>query len=90
VIKSAGGRNAFQQGRGAAVSKIPDEQLQKIQNETLFIWEKEDRLFPVEYGERASKILPNAKFCVIEDAGHLPLMDQPEIFNSILIDFLNK
>lgn len=90
VIKSTGGKNAFQQGRGAAVSKIPDEQLQKIENETLIIWGKEDQLFPVEYGERASKLFPNAKFCIIEDAGHLPLMDQPEIFNTILLDFLNK
>lgn len=90
VIKSMGGKKAFKQGRGAAVSKIPDEQLQKIENETLFLWGKEDQLFPVAYGERASKVFPNAKFCVIEDAGHLPLIDQPEIFNTLLIDFLNK
>jgi pimeloyl-ACP methyl ester carboxylesterase len=90
VIKSTGGKNAFKQGRGSAVSKIPEELLQQIKNETLIIWGKDDRLFPVEYGERAAKIIPNAKFHLIKDAGHLPLMDQPEIFNKILVDFLNK
>jgi pimeloyl-ACP methyl ester carboxylesterase len=90
VIKSAGGKNVFKQGKGSAVAKIPEELLQQIKNETLVIWGKDDRLFPVEYGEKAAKIIPNAKFHLIEDAGHLPLIDQTEIFNKILIDFLNK
>jgi pimeloyl-ACP methyl ester carboxylesterase len=90
VIKSVGGKNAFKQGRGSAVSKIPEELLGQIKNETLIIWGKEDKLFSVENGEVTAKIIPNARFELIQDAGHLPLMDQPEIFNKILIDFLNK
>ncbi|MGZ3839964.1 MAG: alpha/beta fold hydrolase [Flavisolibacter sp.] len=90
VIKSTGGKNAFKQGRGSAVSKIREELLQQIKNETLIIWGKRDQMFRVEYGERAAKIIPNAKFHLIEDAGHLPLMDQPEIFNKLLTDFLNN
>jgi 4,5:9,10-diseco-3-hydroxy-5,9,17-trioxoandrosta-1(10),2-diene-4-oate hydrolase len=90
VAKSTGGKNVFKQGRGTVVSKVPEELLQKIKNETLIIWGKDDRLFPVEYGERAAKIIPNAKFHLIEEAGHLPLMDQPDVFNKILLDFLNR
>jgi pimeloyl-ACP methyl ester carboxylesterase len=90
VLKYKGGKNAFQQGRGTAVSKISEELLKQIKNETLIIWGKEDKLFPVEYGEAAAKIMPNAKLHLIEDAGHLPLMDQPEIFNKILDDFLKS
>lgn len=88
VLKSKGGKNAFKQGRGTAVSKIPEELLKQIQNETLIIWGKDDKLFPVEYGEAAANIIPNAKLHLIQDAGHLPLMDQPEIFNNVLDDFL--
>jgi pimeloyl-ACP methyl ester carboxylesterase len=90
VLKSKGGKKAFQQGRGTAVSKIPEELLKQIENETLIIWGKDDKLFSVEYGEAAAKIIPNAKLRVIQDAGHLPLMDQPEIFNKILDDFLKS
>jgi 4,5:9,10-diseco-3-hydroxy-5,9,17-trioxoandrosta-1(10),2-diene-4-oate hydrolase len=90
VIKYAGGKNAFKQGRGSAVSKIPEELLQQIKNETLIVWGKDDKLFSAEYCEIAAKIIPNAKFHSIQNAGHLPLMDQPEIFNKILIDFLKK
>lgn len=90
VIKSKGGKNAFKQGRGNAISKIPEELLKQIENETLIIWGKDDELFPVEYGEAAAKIIPNAKLQLIPNAGHLPLMDQPEIFNKILDDFLKS
>jgi 4,5:9,10-diseco-3-hydroxy-5,9,17-trioxoandrosta-1(10),2-diene-4-oate hydrolase len=90
VLKSKGGKKAFKQGRGNVVSKIPEELLKQIENETLIIWGKDDKLFSVEYGEAASKIIPNAKLHVIQDAGHLPLMDQPEIFNKILGDFLKS
>ncbi len=90
VLKYKGGQNAFKQGRGAAVSKISEELLKQIQNETLIIWGKDDKLFPVECGETAAKILPNAKLHLIQDAGHLPLMDQPEIFNKVLNDFLRS
>jgi pimeloyl-ACP methyl ester carboxylesterase len=87
VLKYKGGKNVFKQGRGTVVSKIPEKLLKQIENETLIIWGKEDKLFSVEYGEAATKIIPNVKLHVIQDAGHLPLMDQPEIFNKILDDF---
>lgn len=90
VLKYKGGKNAFKQGRGTAVSKISEELLKQIENETLIIWGKDDKLFPVEYGEAAAKIIPNAKLHLIQDAGHLPLMDQPEIFNKVLDDFLKS
>jgi len=88
VLKYIGGKNAFKQGRGTAVSKISEELLKQIENETLIIWGKDDKLFPVEYGEAAAKIIPNAKLHIIQNAGHLSLMDQPEIFNKTLDDFL--
>ncbi len=90
VLKYKGGQNAFKQGRGTAVSKIPEEALKQIKNETLIIWGKEDQLFPVAYGEAAAKIIPKAKLQLIQEAGHLPLMDQPELFNTILEDFLKS
>lgn len=88
VLKGDGGKNAFRQGRGSAVSKIPDELLQQINTETLIIWGENDRLFPVEFGKKATEIIPNSKFHLIQNSGHLPHMDQPKIFNKILLDFL--
>ncbi|TCJ12203.1 alpha/beta hydrolase [Flaviaesturariibacter flavus] len=90
VIKSTGGKNVFRLGRGAAVSKIDDVSLQQIKSKTLIIWGKQDRMFSVEAGERAARIIPHAKIHIIGNAGHLPLIDQTEIFNKHLTDFLNS
>lgn len=88
VIKGKGGKNAFRQGRGAAVRKIPEDSLRQIRKDTLVIWGEMDQLFSIEYGELAAKVIPGARLYRIQNAGHLPLMDQPETFNKGLLDFL--
>jgi pimeloyl-ACP methyl ester carboxylesterase len=90
VLKDKGGKNVFMQGRGAAISKISEELLQQINNETLIIWGKDDKIISVDLGELAAKIIPNANIQIIKDAGHMPLIDQPKIFNKILTDFLSN
>ena len=90
VIKSKGGKNAFRQGRGAAVSAISKNSLRQIVKDTLIIWGENDQLFPFIHGEAAAKVMPNAKFHRIQNAGHLSLLDQPKIFNSTLLEFLIK
>ncbi len=89
ILKRQGGKHAFTQGRGAAVSAIPETSLRQIKHQTLIIWGENDRLFSMAYGKRAAKIFPHAKFYGIQKAGHLSLMDQPDIFNQTLLEFLN-
>lgn len=88
VLKRKGGKKPFRQGRGAAVAAMPDESLRRIQHETLIIWGENDRLFSINHGEAAADIMPNARLCRIPKAGHLPLMDQPEVFNKEMVNFL--
>ncbi len=88
VIKGIGGKKAFSQGKGAAVTPIPEDSLRQIRHNTLIIWGEEDRLFGLEYGERAARIIPHATLYSIPNAGHLPLMDQPYWFNKALLGFL--
>lgn len=90
VLKSIGGRNAFSQGRGAAVSPLSEKLLTQIVSPTLIIWGEDDRFFPVAYGESAAHLIPNAIFKKIQNAGHLPLIDQPQSFNKTLINFLTQ
>lgn len=90
VIKGKGGKKAFQQGRGAAVSPLSKDQLRQMEKDTLIIWGENDQLFAFEHGEAAAKVMPNARLCRIPRAGHLPLMDQPELFNTTLLEFLNE
>jgi 4,5:9,10-diseco-3-hydroxy-5,9,17-trioxoandrosta-1(10),2-diene-4-oate hydrolase len=69
---------------------MPEEELRRIQHQTLIIWGEEDRVFPTAAGEAAAQIMPNAKLHRIQDAGHIPFLDQPEAFNDVVLQFLRE
>ena len=50
----------------------------------------DDQLIPVAEAEAMFKAIPNAELVVIPDAGHLPNLEQPDIFNDAVIDFLEE
>ncbi|MNI94034.1 AB hydrolase superfamily protein YdjP [compost metagenome] len=85
-----GGKNAFLQGKGRAVAEIPKDELKNIKQKTLIIYGENDKFFSPKYSELAAQIIPNAKLKNIRNAGHMPLMDQVEIFNKSLIEFLRE
>lgn len=88
VAKKPGGNNVFMQGRGATVSAMAKDGLQRIKHQTLIIWGENDNFFPIAHGEAATKIMPNAKLYRIQNAGHLPFLDQPIVFKNALLQFL--
>jgi pimeloyl-ACP methyl ester carboxylesterase len=55
---------------------------------TLAIWGSTDTVVPMTQGERLVATIPGAQLVVIEDAGHAPYMQQPDEFNSTLIEFI--
>jgi pimeloyl-ACP methyl ester carboxylesterase len=43
-------------------------------------WSAEDRIFPVEaYRSRACELIPGADFIVLDDVGHIPMLDAPRL-----------
>tara|TARA_B100000315_G_scaffold249276_2_gene280258 strand:+ start:5952 stop:6767 length:816 start_codon:yes stop_codon:yes gene_type:complete len=52
------------------------------------IFGEHDKLTPPSIGETMLEKMPSAKMAVIEDAGHLSNLEQPDAFNEILRAFL--
>jgi 4,5:9,10-diseco-3-hydroxy-5,9,17-trioxoandrosta-1(10),2-diene-4-oate hydrolase len=69
--------------------RFSNDELRSVTPETLIMWGDDDRIFPLNHGERATRLIPNARLEVIEDAGHVCFWDQPETTNNLLVDFLN-
>jgi len=90
VVKKPGGRKVFWQGMGAAVGAMPEEELRQIEHQTLIIWGEQDNFLSIASGEAAAQIMPNAELHRIQDAGHIPFLDQPEVFNDIVLQFLRE
>jgi 2-hydroxymuconate-semialdehyde hydrolase len=90
VVKKPGGKNFLRGGGGAAISAMPEDELRQIQHQTLIIWGEDDSFFSIDAGEAAAQIMPNARLHLIQDAGHVCFMDQPEVFNDTLLQFLRE
>jgi pimeloyl-ACP methyl ester carboxylesterase len=62
--------------------------LPRVTNPTLIVWGREDRIVPVVCGEQYRRLLPHATLSVLERCGHLPLLEHPDAFARLVIDFL--
>ncbi len=62
--------------------------LPRVTNPTLIVWGREDRIVPVACGDQYRRLLPNAKLTVLEGCGHLPPIEQPDVFARLMLDFL--
>ena len=66
------------------------EVLPKINIPTLVIVGRFDEYTPVAVAEELQENLQNCKLIIIEDAAHLPNLEQPEQFNSAVLNFLGQ
>ena len=62
--------------------------LPNIKVPVLLVYGGADKLTPPKIGERMQQEIPDARLEVIEDAGHLPNIEQPEEFNRLVLEFL--
>ena len=62
--------------------------LHRIGVPTLFLWGVRDRIVSADYGRRYCAAVPGARFELIDNAGHLPHIEQPKTFASRILDFI--
>lgn len=63
--------------------------LNEIKIPVLILCGKEDQITPPTQSEAMLSIIPNAKLKLIEDAGHMSNLEQPETFNRNLNEFIS-
>jgi len=56
----------------------------------LLVWGENDKLVPFAISDQVRAALPRAEFHAIEGAGHVPHLEQPELVNRMLVEFLTK
>jgi pimeloyl-ACP methyl ester carboxylesterase len=66
------------------------DRLHRISAPTLVVWGARDRLLPVGYARRWAELLPEARLEIVEDAGHLPLVERPDAALGVLRSFLGR
>ncbi len=62
--------------------------LNEITAPTLILWGENDRFFPRSVGEGLHRVIPDSRLILIPHAGHLPMWEQPDVVNSLILEFL--
>jgi len=64
--------------------------LHRIGIPALVLWGEADRIVAPEYGRSFAAALPDARFAVIESAGHFPHLEQPNAVAHHILDLLSE
>jgi pimeloyl-ACP methyl ester carboxylesterase len=62
--------------------------LHRINVPTLLLWGASDGIVTVAYAEAYRKMIPEARLVIIPAAGHLPQVEQPEVFVQHVLSFV--
>ena len=65
-----------------------EKSLSGIHNKTLIVWGEKDVIIPLHKNAQNFKLIPQVQISVIKDAGHIPSLEKPQEFNSLVNDFL--
>ena len=74
----------------SAIRHNLQNELHNIKVPVLLIWGKQDNVTPAEVAEDFDRYIPNTELYWIDECGHAPMMEKPQEFNQILINWLNK
>jgi pimeloyl-ACP methyl ester carboxylesterase len=92
VLDMAAGLGPLQfQNQSRAMIRRPDPHrtLRLAKVPALIITGEKDTLVPVRRAELMAQLMKQARLAIVRDAGHLPMLEQPEAVSDLLRDFLS-
>ena len=76
--------------RGVKPEYLLLERLRALAMPVLVAWGGKDQILHVSNVEKIRKVLPNARYEIFPEAGHMITYEEPARFNRTLIDFLRQ
>lgn len=74
----------------SAVRHNLENELKNIVHPVLLIWGKDDEVTPQWVGEKFHELLTNSELHLFDKCGHVPMMEHPVEFNTLLTAFLKR
>lgn len=90
MAQRVGGPAGAAQARALGARRETESRLGALTMPTLVLWGEQDALAPVAVGQALSTALPNARFEVLHDCGHLPTLEKPIESAALFADLLTK
>ncbi|MFF4346231.1 alpha/beta fold hydrolase [Streptomyces sp. NPDC001530] len=88
----AANRAALEVYSGPHVMEDPTlrERLAKVTHPALVAWGESDEVVDAEYGRAYAEAIPEARFELLHDTGHMPQMETPEQLLTVVWDFADS
>lgn len=71
-------------------SLLMNNKIKTIRVPSLILWGEKDQLFPPEIGRLYHELLPGSEFVIMHNTGHVPQIERPGEFASIVRNFMEK
>lgn len=72
------------------VRGVPEDRLQTIEQPTLVVHGREDRVIPIEIGLRLLQNMPNSEMHIFGRCGHWVQIERPDEFHGLVADFIGR
>ena len=82
------GRPGFVDALDTLTSYDFRDRLPDIKAPTFIVWGDSDMLVPVQDAEEFERLIPQSRTVILEDTGHVPMLERPTKFNELLDDFI--
>jgi pimeloyl-ACP methyl ester carboxylesterase len=82
------GKPGFDDALRACLEYDFRDRLPEIGCPTLVVWGENDSVLPSRDADEFERLIPNARKLVMEDTGHVSMLERPEAFNRTLLEFL--
>jgi pimeloyl-ACP methyl ester carboxylesterase len=66
------------------------DRLPEIRSPTLIVWGQNDSIIPARDAEEFERMIDDSRKVVLEDTGHIPMLERPAAFNDLLLEFLGE
>lgn len=83
------GKAGFEPALRACLEYDFRERLPEIGCPTLVVWGEKDAIIPVRDADTFVDLIEGARKVVIDDTGHVPMVERPPTFNDLLEEFLS-
>ena len=88
MAQRVGGPAGAAQARAHGVRREAASRLGALTMPALVLWGEQDALVPVAVGQALATALPNARFEVLPECGHLPTLEKPLESAALFAEFL--
>ena len=89
-IMRGSGKPGFMDALEALLSYDFRDRLGEIRCPTLIVWGRNDVLVPVKDADEFERRVPQSRQVVMDDTGHVPMLERSQAFNRLLLEFLGE